>query len=61
MAEFTPTEQLLQYLVAEKWTQAIKYYLQHWATINPKDQFGHVQFISHQDDKRFLPNVGSMV
>jgi hypothetical protein len=60
MANFNPTEQLL-HLVAEDWAQAMKHYLQHWATINPNNQFGHVQFVSHQDDERFLPNVGGTV
>ena len=61
MAKLNPTEQLLQHLVAENWAQAMKHYLQHHAMIDPNEQFGHLQFISHQDDERFLPNVGGTV
>jgi hypothetical protein len=61
MAKFTPTEQLLHHLVAEEWAQAMKHYLQHQAMIDPNDLFGHIQFIFHQNDERFLPNVGGAV
>ena len=61
MAPFNAMEQLLLYIVEEKWSQAAQHFLQHHEDIDPNDEFSPIQFVSHQHDERHLPNVGGAI
>ena len=54
MAPFNAMEQLLLYIVEEKWSQAAQHFLQHCAEIDPRDEFSPMPFVSQQLDVQHL-------
>ena len=57
MPSYNATEQLLLYIVEEKWSQAAQHFLQHRAEIDPKDDFSPMPFVARQLDVQHLPTV----